>query len=244
LTLGNLDGRKGLAQPFIFGYDCAITSNYDIAMKTTNASFGIITLAIGVLTLTPARIHALPLPLDITLTATRQEPATTNLAGTIATSTTKLVPFTSAGILKLIETSLGSPFPSGTYLAQDHGIAEALNKAGETTDLSSFISINNTNGTSVGSGSVNLDTGKTTALGAIYVVFKFNDGNGNTFAVDGVIKEVISLTAKDANGDQTETGSFSGTVAGYGTVADSHGNIAQAVFSGTVSGSGKGPSSS
>jgi hypothetical protein len=110
--------------------------------------------------------------------------------------------------------------------------------------LSAYITINNTSGAAVVSGTTNSATGKQNGSGMVYTVVTFNDGKGNTFAVVGLIKETISLTAKNANGDQTETGSFSGNVAGYGTVVDSQGNKDTAVFSGTISGSGKGPAAS
>jgi hypothetical protein len=183
--------------------------------------------------------------LSIALTATIQLPNKTSGAdGDITTSTTKSVRFTSASILKLIATSLGTSVPSGSYLAQVGGSVEALNKAGESTNLSSYITINNTSGAAVVSGTANSATGKQNGSGTVYTVIKFNDGIGNAFTVDGLIRETISLTAKNANGDQTETGLFSGTVVGYGTVVDGQGNTDTAVFSGTIAGSGKGPAGS
>jgi hypothetical protein len=118
---------------------------------------------------------------------------------------------------------------------------EATNKSGESTSLSSYITINNSSGDIVASGTANAATGQQNGSGRVYSVIKFNDGSGNGFTVDGLISEVVSLTAKNANGAQTETGAFSGTVAGYGTVVDSKGRIDTAIFSGTVSGGGKGP---
>jgi hypothetical protein len=78
--------------------------------------------------------------LSIALTATYQLPNKTNGAdGNITMSTTKAVSLTSKSILKLLATSLGSPFPSGAYLAQDGGIVEALDKVGYSTNLSEAV---------------------------------------------------------------------------------------------------------
>ncbi len=183
--------------------------------------------------------------LSITLTATYQLPDKTSGAhGNITTGVTNAVSFTSKSILKLLATSLGSPFPSGACLAQEGGSVEATNKAGYGTNLSAYITINNTSSAAVVSGSTDSATGKQNGSGMVYTVIKFNDGNGNAFTVDGLIKETISMTAWNAKGDQTETGSFSGDVAGYGTLVDSKGNKVTAVFSGTISGCGKGPAGS
>ncbi len=88
----------------------------------------------------PAQIQAQPKALSIALTATYQLPNKTNGAdGNITMSTTKAVSLTSKSILKLLATSLGSPFPSGAYLAQDGGIVEALDKVGYSTNLSEAV---------------------------------------------------------------------------------------------------------
>jgi hypothetical protein len=181
-----------------------------------------------------------PTTLSIALTATYQLPdKTSGVGGSITTSTTKAGSLTSKSILKLIETSLGTSFPNETYLAQDGGIVEALDKAGYCTNLSAYITIN-TSGAAVVSGSTNSVTGKQNSSGAGYTIITFNDGKGNAFTVDGLVRETISTTAKNAKGDQTETVMFSGTVDGYGTVVDGQGNTDAAVFSGTIAGSGKG----
>jgi hypothetical protein len=181
-----------------------------------------------------------PTTLSIALTATYQLPdKTSGGGGSITTSTTKAGSLTSKSILKLIETSLGTSFPNGTYLAQDGGIVEALDKAGYCTNLSVYMTIN-TSGAAVVSGSTNSVMGKQNSSGAGYTIIRFNDGKGNAFAVDGLVRETISTTAKNAKGDQTETVMFSGTVDGYGTVVDGQGNTDAAVFSGTIAGSGKG----
>lgn len=199
-------------------------------------------LAIAALTLVLANSgQAQPTTLSITLTATYQTPD--KLSGpenSITTSTTKTVKITSPALLKLIAEETDSPFPNGSYLAQDAGNVEALDRAGYSTDLSPYFSINNSSATIVGSGTSNVGTGKTTVDGFIYTIIYFDDGNGNNFTVDGLIKGMVSQSATDANGNQIEISSFSGSVSGYGSVLDAQGNTDAAVFSGTFSGSGKG----
>jgi hypothetical protein len=180
--------------------------------------------------------------LNIALTATLQLPGkTSGVNNSITTSTTTSATFNSASILKLIATSSGTPFSSGSYLAQNGGNVEALNKAGETRSLSAYFTISNSTASMVFSGTANSLTGQESASGKVYTIFQFNDGKGNAFTVDGLMSETVSLTAENAEGIQTETAEFSGSVVGYGTVVDTQGNTDAAVFLGAISGSGKGP---
>jgi hypothetical protein len=188
---------------------------------------------------TPPALVQTTTSLNLVLTATYQLPALTN--GNLVTSVTKSAQFTSASILKLIETSGGTNFQSGTYLAQEGGTVEALNHSSEVANLSFFIVISNNSSAAVVSGMTNIETGKQNGSGLVYTVVRFNDGKGNTFAVDGIMRQTVSVSAKSASGSQTESGVISTVVAGYGTVVDSEGRIDAAVFSGTISGSGKGP---
>lgn len=206
-------------------------------MKSTTALLGIlaITLALSV------NVQAQPTTVNVALTVTYELPSTTSGAdANITTSTTRSAKLNSATILKLIEIAQGSDFPAGTYLAQDADNAQALDRAGASTDLSSYISVATGTAATVSSGTSNSDTGKASGTVTIYTVMSFDDGNGNSFTVAGLIVNKASVTATDANGNQTETISFSGNVAGFGTVVDSRGNTDNAVFSGTISGSGKG----
>jgi hypothetical protein len=178
--------------------------------------------------------------LNIALTATYQLPdKMSGAGGNITTGNTKAVSVTSKSILKLIATSLNTNFPTGTYLAEDNGIVEAVTQQGQTTNLSFYITINNASSGTVVSGTVNSVTHQQNGSSLVYTIITFNDGHGNAFTVDGLIKETINLTAQNANDAQTETASFSGNVAGYGTLVDSQGNKDKVVFSGTISGSGK-----
>ncbi|MGD0816424.1 MAG: leucine-rich repeat domain-containing protein [Verrucomicrobiota bacterium] len=180
--------------------------------------------------------------LSIALTATIQLPDKTRSADTnITTSAAKEVSFTSKDILKLLETSLGSPFPSGVHLARVGGIVEALNETGYRTNLSAYISIDNPPGAAVVWGVTNSATDTQTGSGKVFTMVRFADGKGNAFILYGLTKETIILDAENADGDQTEIGSFSGALVGYGTLVDSEGNTDTAVFSGTISGSGEGP---
>jgi hypothetical protein len=188
---------------------------------------------------------AQPTTLNITLTATYQLPnVTSGPTGNITTSITKAAKITSDTLLRLIEIDTGESFVKGSYLAQDGGNVEVLDQSGNSTDVSSYFTINNTSGALVGSGVSNSDTGKTSGGGLIYTIVAFDDGNGNAFTVDGLIRETVSETGMNSNGVQIETGSYSGAVVGYGTVVDAQGNTDTAVFSGTFSGSGKGPAGS
>ncbi len=214
-------------------------------MKSIQTGMIATSLAVGLLTLTPARILAQPTTtLNIALTATYQMPDTQNTAGTITTSTTKSVKFTSASILKLLATAAnsGTAFPTGSYLAQNSGSVEVVtDKQGDSTAISQLTI--DTSGAQVYSGSANSDTGKQSRTATTYTVATFDDGNGNAFTVDGLIKSTDSLTAPDKNGNQKETLSLSGTMIGYGTVSDGNGGSYTAVFTGTVSGSGSGSGS-
>jgi hypothetical protein len=180
--------------------------------------------------------------LSIALTATIQLPDKTKRGDTnITTSATKEVSFTSKDILKVLATSLGSPFPSGVHLARVGGSVEALNRTGYRTNLSAYITIDNPSGASVVWGATNSATDTQNGSGEVFTIVRFADGNGNAFILYGLTKETIILAAENASGDQTETGSFSGDVVGYGTLVDGEGNTDTAVFSGTISGSGQGP---
>ena len=129
----------------------------------------------------------------------------------------------------------------------------ATNKAdgGEFNDASSLLSINTeasgkglfvTSGTSDTTDSpAPAQTLATTG----YCNITYDDGAGNSFNVSGLVKMTVALAKQDAALDpQTATVSFSGTVSGFGTVLDSKGNTDNAVFTGTISGSGKGPQGS
>jgi hypothetical protein len=219
-------------------------------MKSKRTGIIATSLVLGLLTLAPAQIQAQPKALTVSLTATYQKPDVISGADqNITTSSTKSVKFTSASILNLISNNLGMSLKGYTLIydpfANDIG---ATNKTtGDFQDASSIFSID-TSGTQVYSGSANSDTGKQSETYTIYMVITFDDGNGNAFTVDGLIKETFSLpapTAAQVNNGVTPnaTISFSGTVNGYGTVFGSDQNADTAVFTGSVSGGGSGQSS-
>lgn len=220
-------------------------------MKLIQTSMIATSLALGLLTLAPARLQAQPKALTVSLTATYQAPDVTSGADqNITKSSTKSVKFTSASILNLIAANLGMTTVKGYTLIYDP-IANAIgatNKAtGDFQDASSIFSIN-APGTQVYSGSANSDTGQQSETYTTYVVITFDDGKGNAFTVDGLIKSTQSIpaptAAQTANGvTPNETISFSGSVNGFGTVVDSSGNTDTAVFTGSVSGGGSGQGS-
>ena len=219
-------------------------------MKSIQTGIIATSLAVGLLTLAPARIQAQPKALTVALTATYQLPDVTSGADqNITTSSTKSVKFTSASILNLISNNLGMSLKGYTLIYDP--FADAIGATNKTTgdfqDASSIFSIDHS-GTQVYSGSANSDTGKQSDTYTTYVVITFDDGNGNAFTVDGLIKSTYSQpapTAAQSNAGVTPnaTSSFSGTVIGFGTVVGSDGNTDTAVFTGSVSGGGSGQGS-
>jgi hypothetical protein len=196
------------------------------------------------LTFASNRAQAQPTTLDFTLTGAYQLPNTVN-SGDITTSTTKTVRWTSATLVGFLTNALGNTLPKGSYLSQDSGnVSITVDKAGDTTNVSAFVTFD-TAGTQVFTGSANSTTGQQSSIYTIYAAATFEDGNGNSFQVDGLIRETVLISAQaKTTGAQTETITFSGSVAGTGTVLDDDGNADTAVFSGTISGSGKGPQGS
>ena len=173
-----------------------------------------------------------PVKINIALTATYQLDSG-DPVGNVSKFNTKSVRVTSQTLLSLVATNLETTFPAGTSLAVVGDSIVALDKEGNQTDLSSFFTT--TDQTSVAKGQENTETGASSATSTAYISLHFDDGNGNSFTIDGLIKGTSSLTAMDSNGNQKKSTTASGTLAGYGTVFYN-----DAVFSGTVSGSGKG----
>lgn len=210
-----------------------------------------ILLTVALFTFATTRAHAQAKPLVISLTATYQAPAPapTGADQSIQASVTKSVKFTSSSILALVATNVG--FKASGYtliydpIANDVG---ATNKVtGDFEDASSLFTIDNS-GTAVQTGSDNSDTGADKQSITQYSVLTFDDGNGNSFTVDGLIKitqnqPATPSTGTNAGNTPNETITFSGSVTGFGTVVDSSGNTDNAVFSGSVSGGGSGQGS-
>jgi hypothetical protein len=187
------------------------------------------------------RTQAQPTTLNFNLTATYQLPDTNNAAGNLTISATKSVRWTSATLVSLLTNGLGASYPKGSYLAQDNGSVEVImDKAGDSTNVDQFVTFN-TGGTQVNAGTANSTTSQQSTVSLIYVTASFNDNAGNAFTVDGILRQTISISAVDANGNQNESISFSGNVAGSGSVVDKNGNTDAAIFTGVISGAGKGP---
>lgn len=190
--------------------------------------------------LAPAPAFAQATTLNFALTATYQLPNRTNASGDITVSLTASVKWTPEHVLSLLTNSLGLTLPKGSYLAQDNGAVEIIIDNGlDSTNVGSVLTFDTT-GTEVVSGSANTTTGKQNQSYIIYAAATFDDGNGNTFNVDGLLRETVTLGAQNGSGNQTQSISFFGNVAGYGTVVDKNSNTNAAVFSGTISGAGKG----
>lgn len=210
-------------------------------MKSIRIGIVAVALAFGSFRAVQAQptLPSIPTTLSITLTATYQAPDVTSTSGTTTTSSTKSVKVTSSSILSSLAKESGSAFPSGSYLAQDgNGNFEALTKSGTATALQATTATIDFSGTQVYSGTVNSSTGQQTANFSIYAVITYDDGNGNSFTVDGLVKVTATVSAPDKNGNQKTAMSFSGSVAGSGAVIGSDGNSDTAVYSGTVSGTG------
>jgi len=200
-------------------------------------------LAAAWLLLAPAQTMAQATSLNFTLTATYQQPDRTTSGGRVTISSTASVKWTPAHILTLLTNSLGVTLPKGSYLAQDNGTAEIIIDNGlDTTNVSSIITfdLGGTNGAQVVSGSTDIATGKQSLSYLVYTTASFDDGNGNSFNVGGLLRETVTLSGRNNSGNQTESISFTGNVTGYGTVVDKNSNTNNAIFSGAISGSGKG----
>jgi hypothetical protein len=214
-------------------------------------------LAMGLLTLAPVRTRAQTTTLSFALTATYQNPSpkqTTTDNGDVTTTSTLTAKLTSSTLQGLISTNLGISL-TGYELIWDQNadVLGETNKAGDFHDASSIITINTdasgsgelvTSGTSDTIDQISQSLSTTSDWNVT-----FDDGKGNSFNVSGLVKLTAGLAAptksQGTNGlPQTETINFSGSVAGFGTVVDKQGNTDAAVFSGTVSGTGKGPAGS
>jgi hypothetical protein len=215
-------------------------------MKTIRTTV-ISLLAVVSLTVATVRIQAQPKPLILSLTAVYQLPEVARGSDqNITISSTKQVKFTSDFLLDLIAANENFS-PKGYILIYDP-IADIVGTTNTTTgDFeadSSLLSID-TSGIQVYSGSANSDTGRQSETYTTYVTVTFDDDNGNSFTVAGLVKSsqsVPALTAAQANQGITpnETISFSGNLSGYGTAIGSDGNSDTAVFSGSISGGGSG----
>jgi hypothetical protein len=217
-------------------------------MKSIRTRIIATALAVGLLTMAPARVQAQAMKVIVTLTATYQDPNPKQPPASnpnITPSDTKSGKITSVNMLSLLSASAG-PFPSGSYLSYDltSGAIGALDSKGDFEDLSTAITITpDASGNGLLTSSSNEDPTDAIAQTITDIgdaQFTFTDGNGNSFTVSGILKATSSLAKGDAAGDpQTETISFSGSVAGYGTYLGNN-----AVFTGTVSCSGKGAAGS
>ncbi len=194
--------------------------------------------ALALFMLAPAGARGQATTLNFILTGTYQEQ--NSFSGEDTIMSTKTGRWTDTQLLTLLSHSLGISLPKGSYLAQSNGLVEIIiDKGLGTTNLSNYRSFN-MSGSQVSSGSVSVDTGKENTASLIYATASFNDQKGNAFNVNGLLRETVALTAKDASGNQTESVTFSGNVAGYGTIVDNHGITNAAVFSGSITGAGKG----
>jgi hypothetical protein len=209
--------------------------------------------AAGLFWLAAGRVQAQPVTLSIALAATYQNanPKTSSNPD-ITLSSTSSEKFTTATIISAAIASSGTGGSSkGWSLIWDPSGNElgATNRAdgGEFDDASTLLDIStDASGNSVTSGSSDPTDPIAQSLTTTSVWnITYDDGNGNTFDVSGLVKMTTSLnslsTSQQNNGNsQTETISFSGSVSGWGTVLDKQGNTDNAVFTGSISGSGKG----
>jgi len=208
-------------------------------------------LAGALLSLAPAPLQAqVEAKVSFALTATYQMPDVVGgPAQNITKSTTKTLKLTSASLVNLLS------LPSKTYFILDIGGGSSLtmggvssvDPTGNITDESSYVTIDP--GDMVYTGSANSDTGTAGETYTVYMTVTIDDGKGNAGSVSGLVKVTDSLaaltTAQSNNGaSATESVSFSGSLVGSGTVVDNKGNTDTAVFTGTVSGSGRGSTGS
>jgi hypothetical protein len=217
-------------------------------MKSIKTGIFAVALALGLLTLAPARLQAqVPTKVTFALVATYQAPdVVSGVDQNITKSTTKTLKVTSASLVSLLSLTPKSYFTLdiGGGSTLNVGTVSSVDPSGNVTDESSFITV--TLGDLVYSGSADSDKMTASETYTADLTITIDDGNGNAGTLEGLIKVTDSLAALTAaqnnNGlSATESVSFSGTVTGSGTVVGSDGNTDTAVFTGTVSGSGKGP---
>jgi hypothetical protein len=225
-------------------------------MKTIPTGFIALSLLLGIFVLAPASMQAQAGPLNIALTVTYQDPNPKQPPATkpnVTPSDTKTVKLTTANIVALTKSAFG-PYASGSYLSYDPDLTGGtaavgmLDSAGDFTDLSSALGITTDfSGNGALTSSSTQDTSDPVAQSIVFTSvwnITFDDGNGNSFNVSGIVETTESLAAltaaQNTNGDpQTETYSYSGTVTGFGTYGSN-----PAVFKGAISGTGKGPAGS
>jgi hypothetical protein len=180
------------------------------------------------------------IPFNLALTATIQNPESDpDSKGTVKETTTTLK-LTSANILKMAATNHNMTYPSGASLVMDtDGNIVVVKGTNVIDDLSDMLTV--TTGNSVDSGTYNENTDAEKDSSQMVFTIAFDDANGTSFTLYGLIKASQSASVVKAT-TLTWTISFSGSVVGDGSAVnkkDSN-NSDQAVWSGTVSGSGKG----
>ncbi|SPE50925.1 exported hypothetical protein [Verrucomicrobia bacterium] len=202
-------------------------------------------MAIGLTALSIGSASAQGFPVKLTFTITSTVQALDNVGSPVEKATTTTVKWTAPAILALIAASQGTTFPSGSYLAEmsDTGDVVVMAKDNQTVllDATQAGLFSSTTTGAVQSGQSDSATGMENYTQTYYNTISFDDGNGNTFSGGEVGKETLSATAMNASGEQTVSVSFSATMVGSGTVGS---GASTAVFSGTISGKGKGSTSS
>ncbi|PWU13374.1 MAG: hypothetical protein C5B50_19370 [Verrucomicrobia bacterium] len=186
----------------------------------------------------PSPIQPVSVPLNFALIATVQQPdAASGSTGNTVRHSTKATKVTSQSLRSLIQSASGTNSGSGASLALIAGTIVIQDKEGNPTDVSGFLSMDLTSGTRVNTGQDNSATGAFNDTFVTDVVVNFDDGNGNTFTLNGLARIISTSTATtDATGNPltpSQTYSLSFTGAGSGTVGG-----VDAVFSGTISGRG------
>jgi hypothetical protein len=176
------------------------------------------------------------------LTATVQNPASGPDSKGNWKATTTTVKLTTANVLTLVTSARETTYPKGAYMAVMGVTVVVLDKTGanQLDDLSDLFTV--TYGDKVVmSGTQNEHTGAQNGTKNGQVLIQFDDGNGTSFSITGIIKASVTETvAKD--GSIKETSSYTISVAGDGTAPNpkDSGKSDPAVWTGTISGSGKG----
>jgi len=203
-------------------------------------------LALGFLTVPPS-LQAqgdgppIPLMMKFSLTATIQNPdGTPDSNGNVKESTTS-AKLNSVGILALAAAAHATTYPTGATLLFSNTTVFVADKTGTNfvDDLSDLFTL--TFGSGVSSGSYNDTTQASKENGLTLLAVSFDDGNGTSFALNGIVKHSDTVNAPATDGSQKISITFTYNAMGDGNARNPNDGGASdyAIWSGTVSGSGK-----
>jgi hypothetical protein len=215
-------------------------------LVTALTVFGLLAVAGGKLWAQPApQGSGLAIPMTITATATVQQPDNDN--GTVDTFPTSTVKINTQWFVQQIATAAATNFPSTAVLGlnPDGSVSVFDKKGNDLYDVSTNLMTValDPDGTGVWKGTSNDNTSQASFTGTYLTALYYGPDNaGNILTVwGGLTKETYSLSAANVNtGSQSASDSISVTAVGDGFLVSSSGTN-NVIFSGTMTGSVKGP---